>query len=58
MARTRMKTLMSTMRPNRKPNEGARMARTVKNAKNRDHGFLLQECEKMRSGRRSGDELV
>ena len=35
MARTQMKTLISTIRPNRRPNEGPRMAKTMKNAKGR-----------------------
>ena len=56
MARTRMKTLISMIRPNRKSIEEARMTRRMKNAKNRDHGFLLQQCKQAQSGRRSGTD--
>jgi len=58
VARTRMKVLMSTIRPNMKFTEAARMAMRTKNTKNRDHGFPLQQREKAQSGRRSGDGLV
>ena len=34
---------MSMMRPNRKGSRGARAARRMKNAMNRDHGRLLQK---------------
>jgi len=46
-ARTLTKVSIVTMRPNRNGNWGARMARMTKNAKNRDHGRLLLQCEKV-----------
>jgi len=46
VTRTRTKVSILMMRPNRKGKRGARMAKTAKNAKNRDHGRLLQKCEK------------
>jgi len=50
--------LISMMRPNRKGDAGARMARTTKNPKYRDHGRLLKHCEEAHVARRSGNELV
>jgi len=41
-----MNVLITMMRPSKKGNVGARMARTTKNPRNRDHGRLLQRCEK------------
>ena len=58
MTRTPINVLISMIRPNKKGSKGARTAKMTKSAKNRDHGRLLQQCEKARSGRRSGDELV
>ena len=55
VAPTLVKVSITTMRPSRKGNRGARMARTTKNARKRDHGRLLQQCEKAESSRgRSG----
>jgi len=54
----RTKTLISMMRPNRNGSRGPRMTRTANNPKNRDHGRLLQQCEKSQSRRRSGNGLV
>jgi len=58
VARTRTKVLITMMRPNRKFNAGARMARMMKKAKNSDHGRLLRQREKALSDRRSRDGLV
>jgi len=58
VARTRTKILISMMRPNRSGSRGPRMTRTANNPKNRDHGRLLQQCEKSQSRRRSEDGLV
>ena len=58
MARTRTKTLISMIRPNRSGNRGPRMTRTANKPRNRDHGRLLQQCETSQSRRRSGDRLV
>lgn len=44
VARTREKVSISMIRPNRKGNMGATSARRMKNAINRDHGRLLEEC--------------
>jgi len=44
-----MNVLITTIRPSRKGNVGARMARMAKNPRNRDHGRLLQQCEKGRA---------
>ena len=52
MARTPTNVLICTIRPNRKGNRGPRTARTTKNAKNKDHGRLLQRCEKAQSERK------
>ena len=51
MARTAVNVLISTIRPNKKGNRGPRTARTTKKAKNKDHGHLLQQCEKAQSER-------
>ena len=51
MARTLMKASIATMRPSRESIEGARVARTTKNHEKRDHGRLLQQCEKVQSRR-------
>jgi len=53
VALTLTKVLITMMRPNRKFKVGARMARMMKNAKNSDHGRLLQRREKALSDRRS-----
>ena len=58
MARTLMKASITMMRPNRKGNTGARIARTMKNPKKRDHGRLLQQREEAQSRRQSGNGLV
>jgi len=58
VARTLTKVSIPMMRPNMKGKRGARMARTTKNPKKRDHGRLLQQREKGESGRRFGDGLV
>jgi len=58
VARTLTKVLISMMRPNRKGNVGHRMAITTKYPKNRDHGRLLQQCEKVDNKRQLGDGLV
>ena len=50
MTRTWTKVSILMMRPSRKGNRGARIAKAVKNAKNRDHGRLLQKCEEAQSG--------
>ena len=55
MVRTLIKVLIMMMRPNKKFKAGARIARMMKNAKNRDHGRLLQQRETALSDRRSGD---
>ena len=47
MAHTRTKVSILMMRPNMKGNRGARMARMMKKPKNRDHGRLLQQHEKV-----------
>ena len=53
MARTAVNVLISMIRPNTKGNRGPRTARTTKNAKNKDHGRLLQQCEKAQSERKT-----
>jgi len=53
-----MKVSIPMMRPNKKGNRGAKVARMMNNPKNRNHSRLLQQCEKAQSRRRSGDELV
>ena len=58
MARTATNVLITMMRPNMNGKRGARMARMAKSPKNRDHGCLLQQREKARSRRQSGDGLV
>ena len=58
MAHTRTEALVNMMRSNRKGNRGPRMARTTENPKNRDHGRLLQQSEKVQNRRQSGDELI
>jgi len=45
--RTLMKILITMMRPSRNGKRGARTATTTKNARNMDHGRLLQRCEKV-----------
>jgi len=58
VARTLMKVSIAMMRPNRKGSKGPRMARTTKNTRNRDHGRLLQQCEKTECRRQPGDGLI
>ena len=53
VARMLTKVSILMIHPNRKGNRGARIVRTTKNAKNRDHGRLLQQREKARNRRRS-----
>jgi len=57
-ARTLTKASITIIRPNRKFNAGARIARTMKNPKNSDHGRLLHQREEAQSGRHYGDRLV
>jgi len=58
MVRTQAKVLITMMRPNRNGNRKHRVVLMTKNPKNRDHGRLLQNCEKAQGGRQSGDGLV
>ena len=58
MARTRTKTLISMMRPNRNGNRGPRTMREANNPKNSGHGRLLQQREKSQGRKRYGDGLV
>jgi len=50
MTRTRTEVSITMIRPNRKGSMGPKMARTINNAKNKDHGRLLQEYEVVWNG--------
>jgi len=59
VAHTLMKVSIAMMRPNRKGNRGARMAMSMKNPKNIDHGWLLRRCEGTQDTEsRYGDGLI